>query len=116
MINTSGRKLLRMLKKPKVSLADAELMVREEVKVPLRDHQYNATVGFVSYYGSRFKLTRFLRLLNEGNYLEAALCLERYSRGKKSAEYLEHCRDVFVTPVIIGGNDDKSHLQPKKEA
>lgn len=70
----------------KQDLAWAQTAVNKGVKVPLKQSQFDALVSFVYNIGeASFTKSTLLRLLNEGNYVDAAKQFDRwvYDNGRK---------------------------------
>jgi GH24 family phage-related lysozyme (muramidase) len=67
----------------KGDIAWAEAAVRNRVKVPLNQNQFDALVSFVFNVGeTAFASSTLLRLLNQGKYQEAADQLLRWDKQK----------------------------------
>lgn len=87
----------------KHDLAWVEEALKQYVKVPLTQNQYDALASFVYNLGaSNFKRSTLLKLLNKGNYQGAADQLLRWDKQKgKVLRGLtirrNHERDLFLT-------------------
>lgn len=70
---------LELLKKDVKGYEDA---VNENVKVPLSQNMFNALVSFCYNVGiGAFKSSTLLRVLNDGDYIEASNQLERWNKA-----------------------------------
>lgn len=71
-------------------LAEKQKAVREAIKVPLNQNQYDALVCFAYNVGTgAFRRSTLLKLLNQGKYDEVPLELKKWSKARQDGKLID---------------------------
>jgi lysozyme len=100
--------------KPKLGLLEAEEIVFNLLRYELNDNQFSALVSFILSEGEYlFRRSALLRMINEGDILQASKCFLRYTmRRGKTVNTLVKLRKaekkLFLMPIVVINNEAKN--------